>query len=253
MNWIELMGLSGVGKTTFLKSLVKYQGQERKWVITNEALIDLAKKKPVRNYAHILFKLYLKQNLVDSSKLDIAKILIDSKKDYLEEAIIFQAYFDSYLDYYYKHEVESSEKAYRISLYKSIVENICTWKQARYSKTVVMDEGLLNHHPNLFSHNWNETEIIPSGLIFCHLNAEEIFRRIKQREHIRGRPSPLHRQMTEEKLKKDIEAKLERFNEKRTKLISQNIPYMDVDLKQINDTTLERSTEFINTIKTEIV
>lgn len=253
MNWIELMGLSGVGKTTFLKSLIKYEGHDRNWVIQNEALIDLAKKKPGRNYTHILFKIYLKQNLVESSKLDIAKMLIDGKKDYLEEATIFQSYFDSYLDYYFKQQVGSSEKAYRISLYKSIVENLCIWKQAGYSKTVVMDEGLLNHHPNLFDHDWSNTQIAPNGLVFCHLDADEIFRRIKKREQTRGRPSPLHRQMTEEKLKKDIEAKLDRFNKKRSKLISQGIPYIDVDLKQINDTTLKRSSEFINTIKTEIV
>ena len=253
MNWIELMGLSGVGKTTFLKAVIEYEGSGRNWVIQNEAFIDIAKNKSGKNYVQTILRLYLRQNLLHSSKVDLARILINNKRAYLKEAALFRPYLDSYLEYYYNQPVSPTEKAYRISLYRTIVENLCIWKEARFPKTVIMDEGLLNHHPNLFEVDFKKTRISPSGLVFCHLDAKEIFRRIKKREEQRGRPSPLHRNMSEAKLQKDIQIKLKRFGEKRAKLISEGIPYIDIDLDKLNPSTLKMASQFMNTLKTEIV
>lgn len=251
MKWIEVIGPSGVGKTTFVRSLAKFSGQERDWVVLNEALIDLARTSPNRNFVHFILKIYLNQNLTQNSKRDLAEILLEKKKAYLEKSNLFSAYFDSYLKYYYRNVDSSSEKVYRISLYKSIVENLCAFIQAGYSKPVVLDEGLINHHPNLLDHNWEETKILPSGLVFCHLNSDEIFERVKKREQKRGRPSPLHREMDNNMLRKDIATKIENLKEKRKKLISQGIPYIDINLKDMDTSKLNTASEFINKIKNE--
>lgn len=253
MKWIEVIGTSGVGKTTFVKTLAKFSGQERDWLMLNEALIDLARTSSNRNALHFFLKIYLSQNLTQNSKRDIADILFKKKKAYLDKSNLFSTYFDSYLKYYYKNRDSSSEKVYRIALYKSIVENLCAFIQAGYSRPVVLDEGLINHHPNLLDHNWDETKIFPSGLVFCHLNPDEIFERVKKREQKRGRPSPLHREMDNKKLKEDIMTKMENLKDKREKLISQGIPYIDINLKDINHSKLRTASEFINKIKNEML
>ena len=139
----------------------------------------------------------------------------------------------------------SVEKTYRISLYKSIIEDLCLLDLKQYKKTVILDEGPINHLPNIEKLS-KEPTVLPKGVIFCDVDESINFQRIKARELQRGRPSPIHKGLNDEELKIDINKRKTGFLKKRETLISYGIPFIDINLEEISAKKVKETTSFLN-------
>jgi deoxyadenosine/deoxycytidine kinase len=245
MNWIEIMGPSGIGKSTLLKSLSKIRQCKNDWVFLNEGLQELAINNANETSINKILKIYLSQSLLNRSKNLVVNSLLNRKNAYLKDAYRYSPLIESYINYHVNISTNNAvEKAYRISLYKSIIEQLCIFDYYNYTKLVLLDEGPLNHHPDLAITDWSKDQTLPNGIVFCHLDPNENFKRIKSRQK-KGRLVPLHKGLTDTELKEFIIQSNFDYLEKRKLLISKDIPYIDLDLKLIDITDLNDIMAFL--------
>ncbi|SDS25070.1 ATP-binding cassette domain-containing protein [Christiangramia echinicola] len=248
MNWIEIMGPSGIGKSTLLNSLSKFRNNRNDWVYLNEGLEILAKNNLDSSISDKILKYYLKQKVLNTKKNVLVKSILDGKRAYLENGKNYSALVESYLKYhFYFPSSNALEKTYRISLFKTIIEQMCTFDFYNFRIPVLLDEGPLNHHPDLKQNDWEKKQITPKGIIFCHLDIDENFDRVKRREK-NGRLVPLHEGMEDYELKESIKSNYDLYLEKRDLLIAEGIPYFDIDLKKVQNIQLLEVKRFIKNI-----
>lgn len=246
MNWIEIMGPSGIGKSTFLKKLRDYDSTKYNWVLQNEGFDEIILSKKFYGRMDKILQLYIKQNWINSKKNIIRKILLDKKGVFLKGSKEYSYLLDSYLEHFLKKSSTSSEKAYRISVYKEIIEVLCLFDHYQFDKTVVFDEGPINHHPNLIG-NLKDAIKKPIGVVLCNLDLENNFQRIKMRERLRGRPSPLHIGLNDLELKNLINDHMVNYQNKKDIIIKLNIPYIEVNLADSSNNEVEKASQFIDT------
>lgn len=251
MNWIEVMGLSGVGKTTFLKKLGGDEGARCEGVTLQEGVRLLAMERLRKHDLSSTFaRAYFKQGLVNSFKQPIAESYFDRKRAFLENGRRYEQFLNGYTGYYYKHpDLDIVEKVYRISLFKKIISDLCLFDLYKFKKVVIFDEGPLNHYPSaIFSDLKNMIESLPKAVIYCQLDENTNFTRIKTREKRRGKPSPLHRNLSDEEIRIDIRKRQKAINEKMTILNSSKVPLLVIDLGQNEKKNIIIAKEFINNL-----
>ena len=245
MNWIEIMGPSGIGKSFFLNVIVKNRKTTADWVLLKEGLLEIAINQSKNDFGDKLLKAYLNQPFVNNKKDFVTTILLNKKEAYLKEAWKYQEMVQQYLNFHCcNSNSDSIEKAYRISLFKSIIEDLCVFDFKEYRKLVILDEGPFNHLPDMEKLDPNLIRL-PKGLIFCDLDVETNFKRIKSREKDRGKPSPIHIGLNDDELKTDIFNRRDAFLKKKEILLSYGIPYIDVNLNNVNEETVASTSSFL--------
>ena len=248
MNWIEILGPSGIGKSYFLKSLVNSRVENSNWLTYEESKIHWALNSPNNDIITNSIKLYLKQNFIHKQKFNLAESLINRKKSYLQESDNFENLLEAYFNYYANGSISYKERSYRISLFHHIISNISLHRFHNIPEILVMDEGPFSHHPNLEAVNWNSQQIVPSGIIFCNLSLSDNIARIKKRRKD-GRLAPLHQGLNDCELTRHIEEKHKGYYKKKQLIKNLNIPFIEVDLKKIGQDQLNMTQNFIKNVK----
>ena len=166
-----------------------------------------------------------------------------NKNVFLNNYNTYSYLLDSYLDYYRKSDQSSGEVIYRLSLYKQIIEQLCLFDKFQYQKPVLMDEGPLNHHPDL-PVKLDPDSVKPIGIVFCNLDSDQNFERIKEREKSRGRPSPLHRGLNDKQLKELIAVHQQNYLKKKEKIRAFDIPNIEINLSEPREENYIRVSNF---------
>lgn len=68
MNWIEIMGPSGIGKSTFLDGYYKHRKGSKKWVLLDEGMDELIQKNHFKGLSNQLLKFYFHQDYINTKK-----------------------------------------------------------------------------------------------------------------------------------------------------------------------------------------
>lgn len=247
MGWIEILGPSGIGKSYFLNSLVNSRGENANWFTYDEAKIEWALKNSNPDVITTLIKCYLRQDFINKKKFNLSESLINRKNSYLQESDIFENLLKTYFNYYSNGNFSYKEKSYRISLYHHIISNLSLHRFHSIPKILLMDEGPFSHHPNLEEVNWNSQKIKPLGVIFCNLSVEDNIARINKRK-MEGRLAPLHQGLNENELIRHIEEKHKGYHKKKQLIVNLDIPFIEVDLKTIEQDQLIMVQNFIKNV-----
>ncbi|WP_026934159.1 hypothetical protein [Christiangramia echinicola] len=248
MEWIEILGPSGIGKSFFLKSLISERNKESNWLSIEEIKLKwVLKNSKKEGLVASLIKLYLRQDFVNSEKSNLTEILLDRKNAYLKEAEIFEELLKTYINHYIDLDICFKEKSYRISLFHKIIENLCLQDYYNIKNPIVMDEGPLSHHPDLIRVDWDNQKTLPNGLIFCSLSVEKNLSRIYKRKN-EGRLAPLHHGLDKPDLIKHIEEKHHNYLTKQKILMTLGIPFIEINLDNVEPNILVKAQNFIKNV-----
>lgn len=248
MNWIEIAGPSSVGKSTLLKKLsAQRSAKNQEWVLPHEAIIEIAKNRKNNSYKGVKNKLkhvLLKSEFFsDRQNIFAQKLMQVSKRN--EKALRNYIFLmEPYLEKIVEENKDAMFKVKMINWYQGILKNAAIIDTYGYEKTVIFDEGLFNNNKNGFVElDKTEKWLLPNAVLFCGLNIQENFERIKNRERI----MPYYRGLTDEALYEEIKKYWHKNELKIEKIKSLNIPVLEVSLEKIDEDLVAEVNKFIMT------
>ncbi len=192
MRRIEIIGASGVGKTTLYREMVKIKDAKDDWVSLEEAKLELINTVapalvPIDRMLQAILKLKI---FPQYHGFMIGRILgqYDSQ--------VFDAVHKNYdiiadagLSSMQHNKEESSMKRLALAsyLYKILIKDIMPFAYFRNNALILYDDGII-HNLSVFSDEvasvkiydhslQNETGIVPVGVIYCYTSLQENLRR----------------------------------------------------------------------------
>jgi len=252
MNWIEFIGPPGVGKSFLLSKLRDTRAKNSDWVLMNEAIIEIAKEATTCSFKDNLRQKYLKQSFIDIGKKYLTYSKLKFGKAYNKEAYRYEYLLERCWDLHQDTSSSVITKTRGIVLFSNIIEKLCLCDFYNYQEVVLMDEGPYANNPCLkTANNYPKTDI-PKAFIFCNLEPQLNFARLKKRAES-GELRPIHHGMDNEALKKRMEESHENFLDKKEVLKKIGIPFLEIDLKNIDEELIAEVNLFIKEIRGDIV
>jgi hypothetical protein len=262
MKKIEFIGASGVGKSTLFNELLKYRTRLEIWKTPSEARIKLAKKLPLeidKISLNTLLLLCLKLNLIRSKHSSIALCVLEK---YRTEKIYESMYkYNNLIDMMLRNTINNSEvepyrKGKRIEFYINLLlRDVLLLEGLSDNDLVVYDDGIIHNtsdfgdessfyfmtqkNPNII------TEILPQGVVFCELDAKEIYSRRKLRIY-EGKGTILESNLNDEDLKRICKKSIESSSKKVILLEKYNVPVLKINMKVSTSKNIEMIQQFIN-------
>lgn len=184
---IEIMGPSGVGKTTLLKLASKENSG--RWISGDK----------------------IKANIDSSSGRDDRQEL----KNRVDKIINF-GFVERCIDIVNKSNMRPSQKFTTLQMFNSSLQNFCVSKELSKKKVVVHDELLMHRGFSILTYSENfESDVVwfykntplPNSVLIMKLSAKELFERIKDREFSVN----TYRHISDEKLKKLLKKNSEMY------------------------------------------
>jgi len=154
LKYIEFLGVSGVGKTTLFRELVKRRTKDDHWISPEEATIQIAKDKAFSDVSTNKKKLFLgllKSGVLRNRHYGMAMQILEDT-DAIEQA--FWAIGDRHNQLFDIHlrcvaedsEIEPRRKARVVSFYLQRVQEMMVMDYNQVKQVVVFDDGLLHNH-----------------------------------------------------------------------------------------------------------
>ncbi|OEY73972.1 hypothetical protein [Salegentibacter salarius] len=252
MSWIELLGPSGIGKSTFL-SLLQKNRVHRVWVTEQEALKEIISKKNYRGLKQKALQYYLNQNFINFHKSYLQDLVLQKEQAYEAEAYKYNAIIRLFFHFLLQDEKllaelgerEWSEKAYWNCWYKSLIGNLCVFNYYKFEKPIVVDEGVIQNNPYIFYLDKTYKGKLPKGLIFIKSDVESIYENLIHRKNDIGKRR-IHKNMDENSLKIFINQELENYSKKLDFAKKLNIPYIEIDFSHAQEENIKRANGFLN-------
>ena len=243
MNYIELLGPQGVGKTTLLNQLAERRTEEYEWKTYEEAIKEVAQSLSFNEMKTIYGKvLYLlnKLNPVDFKRMGLAsRIIKDAIPEHSENAKSqYDNLFELHLSYMANNDlgVSSLKKIQLLNWHVKTLSRYFIFDTIQYQSTIVLDEGLLKNIYGFseFHESKFNTCAMPDAVINCYLSYEENIRRIRERQDKTGRLSIMHRGTKDKYTLEDRVEMIAKLNNKKVEVIKNaNIPVLDVNMDDI--------------------
>jgi len=262
MKRIELIGPSGVGKSTLYNQICSVPVSERPFVSQREAFVNAALKEniTIADFRLYLLQKILKSGLLKPKEFGIAKTIIHSindkeaiakRSDYNEFKVSFQMYVALVRvgNPYVSHQ--------RIKNFMSRLESFL-FLEHYYpcNELILFDEGPLHHHCGFTKYGSdtftaeelnNDRIMNPEGLIYCEGTAERIFRQALKRKN-EGIKTFNHGSLSNDELKKSIERSIN-YNENKVDSFRQrNIPVLRIDTGEPSALNVKKIIEFSRTL-----
>lgn len=188
MKRIEMVGASGVGKTTLYEKLDRIPKTKRSYLTLKDAYktAALSCEIPVRQVKLFIYQQLLKSGLVKNKERGLGKVIliehINKKTDIRSKYDPFNISFDI-MYHYLKGEPSPYLVEKRMKKFLNAVDNYLLLKQGLPGNDLVLiDEGILHSHKGITEYgfkkyNHQQLKMDPAfnadGIIHC-LNTEEI-------------------------------------------------------------------------------
>ena len=193
---IELMGASGVGKTTLYRRLDITSPKHRPYMTLREAyrLAALHCDVSPRNGRLFLYRMLLKSGIVFKKERGLGHAILKGLAQGSDRRYRYNRFHVSF-DLLYRH-LQNSEGPYfterSIRNFLSCAEEYLLlekWLPGRAA--VLMDEGMLHNHPGITNYGvdtFSKEQLIkdpvfnPSGIVHCVQAPENVYRQAKKRK-----------------------------------------------------------------------
>lgn len=252
MNYIELIGCDGVGKSTLLSEMKKQRKKIKKWLTPHEARIEIASKieiKPIYKLHNVILNKIPLTDFIQKkiSTIIFSQIELKISQDHLNPYVDF---FDYSLKTFTNNNIlKSDDKFINICrLYHVIRKNYALFEHFKIKTPIVLDEGVFKYcaldFDYLYTANPQSVDIIkPKAMIYCKLNFEDTINRYKKRE--------IHR-----KYNPNFDVDFKAYynmaaenSEKKVKLMEYlNVPVLTLDMSECIKKNTETAMQFINNI-----
>jgi len=200
---VELVGPSGVGKSSLYFTLQKQWKQSDDWAVYHDFIYRRKKWSP----EGVLFKLKSMFYAVSNTDYfwDEGKI-VDQKKNF---GNIYPEFVETFLDLIHEHSkvgFNGEDKRFQVIffMFKSIERINKVLSNESDDRVCLIDEGLVSRIMHLNSPTFSRNDVdryistmpLPDAVLYLNTNADEILKRIKKRE----KTSTIHSGLTEKEL-----------------------------------------------------
>ena len=222
MNWVEFIGPSGTGKTTFQDLVLKRRKSVHKWVSLREGVEEIVASSFESGIRGKLRRLYFLQKIFKSDKERYVHELIENI-DILQHPS-YNPFVDRFFAFMTSFEILSAaEKIQYINWFTHIIKTMNFFDIHDYQTLVIMDEGLYNNTPGLEIVDWKKVSLYPRACVFFHLAVETNFKWINERRE-RGIVRNIHKDLFSHELLEYVQRDHARFQAKRDVLIQNKVP-----------------------------
>lgn len=243
-NRIELLGCSGIGKTTLLHAVMRQRSEPKTWLTLPEALLQTAHQQPCsffRSPLQALMILALRYNLLKGRQQGLAYHILRSGMRTPEVYgadchLLLEMVMDWVRD---SDRIPSHHRITTVDFYQALLRQYGLLEAYGVKALVVDDEGLIMNNPGLADpevlHNLacNSPGILarlaPKGIICCHTTLEITCQRRQQRAS-EGRGTYLDQGQTEESLMQSCRLQLNSTLRKAELWAAQSVPVLEVDM-----------------------
>lgn len=256
MNYIELIGPPGIGKSTLLNSLVNSRKNGDTWKTYHEAIFEMADSlswnQLTSNKSRLLYLLY-QANVTNYKKLGIANTIIKELAPRFTDAMQrkYEYFIESQLKAINTLSIQISpiNKCSFINWHIQAIKKLFVLETFGYSNTVLFAEGpLKNHHGlNYITHEETTPETLPNAVIYCTLGIDKNIERIQKRKALTGSVSTIHNSLNKAQLEELVSYTHEIAKTNLGSIKMLRIPTYEVDLTHhISDSEMTNLQHFIS-------
>jgi len=256
MNYIEMIGPQGAGKTTLMKKLVKHRNGDSNWCTFDEAVIEIGGQvrwKDLKYMEQRLFWLMRKADLFDLKINGLSQKLVKSLR--VQKHLEIKRKYEYQIEAQFHALAELDMDISPINLFHLMKLNYNALDRAflleefNFPKTVVLDEGPFKTHYGLkyITPEKVVKDTLPNAVLYTTIDIQKNVKRIMKRYDDTGYFNRIHNRINREGIP-EVTEKLHKILEDNIKEIRKlGIPVMELDLgAPINDNVIGEIEEFIN-------
>lgn len=263
MRRIELLGPSGVGKTTLFKRISKTPEASRPYSTLGEAYkhAALQRRIPVSKLQLWFFQKLIQTGLFRNREHGLGKTVLKGLKNE-EKLLAFDSYDVFYPSYHillecYKNESHPFVVYKRISVYtKKIDEYLTLQNSLSNDNCVLFDEGVLHKHPGITEYGINnfspeelrkDPAFNPAGIISCEQDAGVIFEQAIKRKK-QGTYTFTQGGMSRNELRNHVEANVNHHKRKIDLFKNINTPVLHINPREKPALNIQKINRFIESM-----
>ncbi len=258
-NIVELLGASGVGKSSLYLELQNQWSEGASWAVYHD-FVYRRKKIDLVTFTLKLKSFWTKVH--NSDYFWKEGNLKDSQREFAEAYPEFMSVLMDSIQKHTKEGYNGEDKRFLVTFFtlKSIGRLQAVMEKSNDNRTCLIDEALLSRIMHLNSPSFTASHLetylsampLPDGLVYLNAPAEVVLKRIRKRK--RKKLSTIHQGLSEDEIKAYTENTQQLMETVIHFLNQKNIPVLRLDatksLKELSDRTvqfLEKSTRLNTT------
>jgi hypothetical protein len=257
MKRIEMVGASGVGKTTLYKKFDQLPADSRSFLTLKDVYKIAALNADISIFQPNLFfyQKLLRYGLLKSKDLGLSNVILKSKTKNDNDRNKYNDFRVSF-DILY-HSLKDSDNPFfvrkRIMKFLDTIDrHLLLEKYFSGDDVVIVEEGMLHYHPGISEYGFksyridqlrNDPAFNPAGIIHCVQSAEVIFNQALKRKK-QGKKTFSHGSLNNEELMVFVEKSIAAVDKKVKGKIKLGIPILRINTGETADQLIKKINEF---------